>query len=298
MSNSLEENPHLQAWSWRQWCVWLCVPVMILASVKLTVWLLGDGALVQVNAQAHDHAYWLLQKDVFVQLNATLAAILPHAVWYNLTLLGDGAILLPLGFLSLYWRPQIAAALIATLPLGAILSSMGKAYFSMPRPAAVLDQTEFVIIGETLAGHSSLPSGHSITYFAVLVAILAVCLPNPANKTQWLAFIVAVGLFMVLCLSRVAVGAHWPLDLLVGASLGTIAGVGGAGLTRLRPSWWQKLFGLRRRFVFVPLFLMWAGILFGRVAETHFFAGVIYLAAIACLAVVAWMFTQYQFERK
>jgi hypothetical protein len=43
---------------------------------------------------------------------------------------------------------------------------------------------------------------------------------------------------------------------------------------------------------------MWAGILFGRVAEPHFFAGVIYLAAIACLAVVAWMFTQYQFERK
>jgi len=308
MSNPLIEDQGTQAWSKKQWLLWLAVPVLVLVGVKLTVLLLGDAALEGVLESAVEgaagldganaHAYWLLQKDWFITLNASLSSTLTHGIWYNLTLLGDGAVLLPLAFLGLYWRPQIAAALIATLPLGAVLSSMGKAYFSMPRPAAVFEHAEFVIIGETLAGHSSLPSGHSITYFAVLVAVLAVCLPKPGNRAQWLAFIAAVGVFMVLCLSRVAVAAHWPLDLLVGASLGTIAGVGGAGLTRFKPNWWQKLFGLRRRFIFVPLFLLWAWILFGRVGETHFFAGVIYLAAIACLAVVAWMFTQHQFGRK
>ena len=41
---------------------------------------------------------------------------------------------------------------------------MGKSYFSMPRPAAVVEHTEFVIIGEALIGHSSLTSGRINAY--------------------------------------------------------------------------------------------------------------------------------------
>ena len=77
MNSSLIENQNIQAWGWKQWLVWLAVPLLVLVSVKVIVLLLGDVALESASSLDNDHVYWLLQKNWFIALNATLAGMLP-----------------------------------------------------------------------------------------------------------------------------------------------------------------------------------------------------------------------------
>jgi phosphatidylglycerophosphatase B len=68
----------------------------------------------------------------------------------------------------------------------------------------------------------SFPSGHSINafLFAVFLAFLIQGLFAKGKGWVWLPFLWACG----ICLSRIAVGAHSPLDVTVGAFLGGLLG--------------------------------------------------------------------------
>jgi membrane-associated phospholipid phosphatase len=56
------------------------------------------------------------------------------------------------------------------------------------------------------------------------------------KKSHWWLLLLAAG----TGLSRIAVGAHWPGDVAVGASLGLLAGLLGNGLlVRMRPAHFQ-----------------------------------------------------------
>jgi membrane-associated phospholipid phosphatase len=167
---------------------------------------------------------------LFLRLNAASAA-LPAPVWSFLTLLGDTSILLAILSPLLLWRPQALMACVAAVPAGGLASVLLKRLFEQPRPAGVLDAAQFQIIGPILS-HHSFPSGHSITAFAVAAALLAAPAPGGgARRPAWavagvLAMAAAVGF------SRVAVGAHWPLDVVGGALTGWLAGLSGAALVR------------------------------------------------------------------
>ena len=64
----------------------------------------------------------------------------------------------------------------------------------------------------------SFPSGHSADIFTGAVILAALCAPAWLRYTIW-SFAVLMGL------SRIAVGAHWPSDVLTGAFIGGIAGM-------------------------------------------------------------------------
>ncbi len=68
----------------------------------------------------------------------------------------------------------------------------------------------------------SFPSGHSLNafLFAVFLAFLIQGLFAKGKHWVWLPFLWACG----ICLSRIAVGAHSPLDVTVGACLGGLVG--------------------------------------------------------------------------
>ncbi|MDM7456471.1 MAG: phosphatase PAP2 family protein [Tepidimonas sp.] len=156
-------------------------------------------------------------------------AWLPDGLWWRLTWLGDAQLAL-LAYLTaalLWQRNALTALLWAVLP-ATLLTHGLKALAAAPRPAAVLDPSELHVIGEVLR-HGSFPSGHTITAF-----VLAGCwvLSAPPGWGRVVGWLLALPLAAAIGISRLAVGAHWPLDVVAGALVGWLCAAGAAAVAR------------------------------------------------------------------
>ncbi|MCX6730150.1 MAG: phosphatase PAP2 family protein [Candidatus Portnoybacteria bacterium] len=82
------------------------------------------------------------------------------------------------------------------------------------RPYVILDNVK-KLISES-GDHLSFPSGHATIVFAIATAIYFF------NK-KWgiVAFVVAI----LVGISRIYVGVHWPLDIVAGALIGILSGI-------------------------------------------------------------------------
>ena len=179
---------------------------------------------------------WLgwFEPRLFLSLNHACAA-LGTGLWAGLSLLGNGWGLLAVSSPLLVLAPRLMWAWLCAAPFASLLARGVKGWLQSPRPAAVLDAAQFHILGEPL--HlESFPSGHTVTAFAAATALyLAINTTGQGRRALWL-FALAVGTGV----SRIAVGAHWPGDVLAGAALGLIAGgLGHALWQRINPSWFS-----------------------------------------------------------
>ncbi len=256
-----ERNSHSKG-CLKQFTVWTVVPVLIILFVGCVVLWLSDGVLSRTH-------YWQIQSNQFIALNHALSA-LPALFWFNLTLLGDALVLFPLLSFLLIWKPQAWASMFGAIPLSTLLSVGGKHLMAVPRPAAVLDGSLFIIIGDSLTSHNSLPSGHSITVFAVATAVFATFMLVPRKRLHWFWFMIVCFFSALLCLSRVAVGAHWSLDLLIGAAFGVIGGLSGVILSGRYQRWWQWITQFNGRLIFGISLLIWSMLLIHRALESQF----------------------------
>ncbi len=207
--------------------------------------------LYSQNALSTD-AYIKIQKESFFLINYYLGQY-PN-LQFNLTQLGDDLIFLSLLSISIIYAPKIWESLISSLLLSLIFSCLLKKIFAVPRPAAVFDHSSFVIVGKTLSGHTSLPSGHSITIFAILTILFyAFVSPRIGYRIFWSFLIIIIGLILVF--TRVGIGAHYPLDVIIGSIIGYISGIGGIFISRKYNIWtWindQKYYP-----IFIILFLI------------------------------------------
>jgi hypothetical protein len=108
---------------------------------------------------------------------------------------------------------------------------MLKIYFNAPRPPAIIDRTIINIIGPALIGRS-FPSGHTATIFT-LAGILMFFFRSLFARLGLILIALLTGL------SRIAVGVHWPADVLAGAAIGCLcATIGVYSVTRLR---WNRI---------------------------------------------------------
>ena len=178
--------------------------------------------------------YVEIQKVIFIDINSTLGQF--PSLMYNLTQLGDALIFLSFLTLLIIYAPKFWESLISASIVSAILSKFLKVLFSVPRPAAILDNETFIIIGKKLVGHSSLPSGHSITTFTIITVLMYAFMPKKiSSKVAWV--ILLIGLGFIIISTRVGVGAHFPLDVIIGGIIGYISGLIGIFISKNDKLW-------------------------------------------------------------
>jgi membrane-associated phospholipid phosphatase len=182
----------------------------------------------------HTDKYVQIQKDNFFFINYNLGQF-PDVI-YNITQLGDASIILSVLSIFILYAPKIWESLISA-SLASLIFSVGlKNIFRVPRPAVVFDNNCFVIIGKTAVGHASLPSGHSITVFTTFTVLLFAFMPEKLPcKILWVLFTIITGL--MIAFTRVGVGAHYPLDVIIGSIIGYISGLAGIFISREYKIW-------------------------------------------------------------
>jgi len=189
-------------------------------------------------------------RSLFFLLNE-LAAGFGDKFWSLLTCLANGLVAFVLLLPWIHRKPQyIWAVLIASL-LFTVFGQAIKHLTHLPRPPAVLSPDEFLLIGPALK-QNAFPSGHASTAF-----ILGGVFSLTTNK-KWVR-ILLIFFASWVAFSRVAVGVHWPRDVIAGAILGWVFVWAGLKLTNCTKWGWtgigQKILGILLLALCVLLFI-------------------------------------------
>lgn len=226
----------------------------------------------------HAYKYVQLQKDSFFFINHHLGQF-PRLL-YNVTQLGDASILLSFLSIFLVYAPKIWEALISASLVSLIFSSLLKNLFAVPRPAVVFDNNSFVIIGKTAVGFSSLPSGHSITAFTTLTVFLFALMPEKWKyKVLWVFVTIITG--SIISFTRVGMGAHYPLDVIMGSIIGYISGLIGIFINR-QLNMWTWISNKKYYLIYISLILISCISLINRIMDENL---IIYYLALLSLFV-------------
>ena len=176
----------------------------------MSVWIACATGLAALALQASP---W--NASVFLAVNAW-SAQWPDFFWSCLTILGDTWVVLTLLAIALWWQPRALLAFALAVPLAGAISRLTKVLSQVPRPAGAMDPSSFHIIGPVLEFHA-FPSGHTLSAFALVGVLLA------GRQMRWFGWL-ALGVAACVGISRIAVGAHWPADVMAGAALGWLCG--------------------------------------------------------------------------
>jgi membrane-associated phospholipid phosphatase len=157
------------------------------------------------------------EAGVFGVLNGT--TVLPFVVVWPVMQLGN-VLIVPVTTLAAaaFRRWRLAAELLVAGTATYVLAKVVKGIWPRGRPDGLL--SDVVIRGGDALGRGFV-SGHAAT----LAALATVAWPWLGRRGR----VAVVVLVAVVCLARVYVGAHLPLDVLGGAALGVAVG----GLVRL-----------------------------------------------------------------
>lgn len=133
-----------------------------------------------------------------------------------LTIVGSGWTMIPIALLTAFERTRGPA-----LRLVGVLMGVAVAVFSLKmivgraRPCGSLAHVHALVFS---APHDpSFPSGHAAGAFAVAAFVALEARVHPLAKVA--LFVIAAG----IAISRVALGVHFPSDILAGAVLGTLS---------------------------------------------------------------------------
>lgn len=182
--------------------------------------------------------------EIFLLINQN-ARVLTDTIWVFFNLFGNGWFVFALTAPLLIIAPRLIVAGVIAGAITGAMSRILKLSLSFPRPASVLDPSSFYILGKPLTS-LSMPSGHTLTAFSLATALYFSSSPEKRKPFAWM-FLIAIGTGF----ARVAVGAHWPADVMAGASIGLFGGIIGTTLAQKVPaqfvepsSWLTRLIGV------------------------------------------------------
>lgn len=156
-----------------------------------------------------------INRDMFLEINS-FAAREPSFIWANLTFMGDTMASLSVLLLFIRKRPDLVWSAVLAAILGTVIVNMFKAVLIIPRPPAIIESNLLNIIGPAIQTRS-FPSGHTTTIY-ILFSLLMFAVTSFAWRAALAAAAFLVGI------SRIAVGVHWPADVLAGAAIGCFCG--------------------------------------------------------------------------
>jgi membrane-associated phospholipid phosphatase len=208
----------------------------------------------------------------FLYLNH-LANHLPNTFWAHVTVLGDTLVALVLGLIFFWNKPGLLRAVLLAALIATLFSHTLKPFLDVARPPGILHLDSFHTIGSVWSAHSY-PSGHTVT----IATLLGLAVFYFKQQGHWLALALIAALFIGM--SRVAVGVHWPADVLAGVAIGWFSAWAGIALNdRLsKPStshipWYLII--LNALFV---LLLLWEGV--DDYPQTRLFVGLVAIVGL------------------
>jgi undecaprenyl-diphosphatase len=195
--------------------------ILLTACALAFVWLAGE--VTEGDTRAFDRVILLSMRD------AADSSIMRGPTWLpevarDITSLGSAAVLTLIavavvGFLVVVQARSAALLLAGALLGGGVLSTILKQYFERPRPDLVTHAVD--------VSSASFPSGHAmlstVTYLT-LAALLTRLQLTPAAKAYLM--LSAVGFSVLIGISRIYLGVHWPTDVIAGWSVGAAWAVG------------------------------------------------------------------------
>ncbi len=151
---------------------------------------------------------------IFRAINVGLHRAWLDPVFAFFSYLGLGGVLAAvcLGFLfSRSTRRMVIPLLLADAVSGWGVADLLKVLIPRARPSNL----SFAIVQEPIY-HSSFPSGHTTTAFAVATMLVFLLWNTRYRKLAWWSYLVAA----LIGLSRIYRGVHWPTDVVAGACFG------------------------------------------------------------------------------
>ncbi|WP_200270134.1 phosphatase PAP2 family protein [Luteolibacter pohnpeiensis] len=152
----------------------------------------------------------------------------------DLTALGGftiltGLTLASIGIAVLLRRPRIAVVIAVAITSGMALVQWLKSGYDRPRPD--------LISHGTVVSNASFPSGHS-TMSAVVWLTLGLLLARTQPSRAMRIYLISLSVLITLLvgMSRVYLGVHWPTDVLAGWALGAAWALGSWVIA----VWWDR----------------------------------------------------------
>ena len=173
-----------------------------------------------------------INQPLFFQLNS-ISLYTGPLLWSWITTFGDMLVLFALMLPLVGRHPQLLWQLILCAVIATLVSQGIKEALNMPRPPTVLNAEQLILIGES-HGWYAFPSGHTTAAFALAGLIAMQSWTSTKVKTALIIGALLVGL------SRIVVGVHWPQDVLAGIATGWISAVLGIFLAD-KLSWGTRL---------------------------------------------------------
>ncbi len=190
----------------------------IIPGIKKCDWYFG-GLMIILSASA---LLLLLtgKAKSFIFLNSYHPFLL-NVFFINYTFLGDGIFASCLILFLFYrQRKQQALTLLVSFLISGLAVQVIKNIVSAPRPKIFFEAGQYLhfINGVSHGGHSSFPSGHTATAFAIAtVIVLMIKIKN------WQLLILSAAILVGY--SRIYLAQHFLIDVIVGALIGNISGI-------------------------------------------------------------------------
>lgn len=194
--------------------IWIVGGLAVTGLLLIALWSeIAEGELAAI-----DSAILLLFRQPG-HLNEMIGPAWLRQTMLDITTLGGTTVITLLiigsaGFMVVKGAYRIAALIVGATIGGSLIVSALKGFLERPRPA-IVDH----LVTET---SMSFPSGHAansaIVYLTIAVLFMRF---EPKLSTRLFVFVAAVLIVIAIGISRLALGVHWPSDVLAGWLFGT-----------------------------------------------------------------------------